>query len=57
MQHRTKKVLLPIVFLSVIGINGCGQKRPLYLPEEPVENKPSTTTSEQAPVNSNKEQG
>jgi predicted small lipoprotein YifL len=57
MQQRTKEVLLSLIFLSAIAVNGCGQKRPLYLPEAPVENKPSATISEKTPVNSNREQG
>ncbi|MFT4937819.1 MAG: putative small lipoprotein YifL [Paraglaciecola sp.] len=44
------------MFLSVIGVSGCGQKRPLYLPEVPAENKLPTATSEQTQSHSSKEQ-
>ena len=56
MQHRTKNALILVIFFSVIGVNGCGQKQPLYLPEAPTENKPPATTNQPAAANQDQEQ-
>ena len=56
MQHRIKQALLSVILLSVTGVNGCGLKRALYLPETPEENPPSKTTNQQAAANLNQEQ-
>ncbi|MEP0174223.1 MAG: hypothetical protein ABJH28_10375 [Paraglaciecola sp.] len=41
------KVASQLILLScLLGMSACGQKRALYLPEEPKSNKAETTTTE-----------
>jgi predicted small lipoprotein YifL len=54
MANRIKMKAIGIALLAVVILTACGQKRPLYLPEEPVTNN---TTSDSEPLTESAEQG
>ena len=54
MAIRIKMNAIGLTLLAVFLLTGCGQKRPLYLPEEPTSN---TTTPDSNPSTESVEQG
>ena len=54
MANRIKMKAVGLASLAVVILTACGQKRPLYLPEEPVTNN---TTPDSEPSNESAEQG
>jgi predicted small lipoprotein YifL len=54
MANRIKIKPIGLAFLAVILLTACGQKRPLYLPEEPATNN---TTVDSEPTTESTEQG
>jgi predicted small lipoprotein YifL len=54
MANRIKIKTVGVALLAVFILSACGQKRPLYLPEEPVTNN---TTPDSEPLTESAEQG
>jgi predicted small lipoprotein YifL len=54
MANRVKIKLISLALLVVITLTACGQKRPLYLLEEPAIN---STTPDSEPLTESAEQG
>ena len=54
MANRIKIKLIGLTLLAVFALCACGQKRPLYLPEEPAIN---TSTPDSEPSTESTEQG
>ena len=54
MANRMKKKAIGLALLAVFILVACGQKRALYLPEEPATNN---TTLDSAPLTEPTEQG
>ena len=54
MASRIKIQPIGLAILAVFILTACGQKRPLYLPEEPTTN---TTTPDSEPSTKSAEQG
>lgn len=46
MRYSVKSQTLLMVLLSLVVLSSCGQKRALFLPEEPVSNKPKSEIKE-----------
>ncbi|MGJ8679156.1 LPS translocon maturation chaperone LptM [Paraglaciecola sp.] len=46
MRHSFKSQTLSLVLFSLVLLCSCGQKRALYLPEEPTTNQPTKETKE-----------
>jgi predicted small lipoprotein YifL len=56
MQLRKYKVLFVTFIIVILGVVGCGQKRPLYLPKAAEENSASEIPDSQATPSIKKEQ-
>jgi predicted small lipoprotein YifL len=46
MRYSFPNKALLAVFLSLVVLSSCGQKRALYLPEEPASNSPKSQSKE-----------